>query len=110
MRSLGHHSVKDDFYDEVDVDEHGKVDLPELLAVSARRMKGADGNTELIQAFRVFDKSQSGEVPIEDLERVFSNLDSKLTASEIRELLREADDDNSGTIDQDEFVRMMMSQ
>ena len=79
MRSLGHHQVKNDFYDDVDVDEHGKVDLPELLSVSARRMKGEDGNTELIQAFGVFDKSNNGEIPIEDLERVLSNLDSKLS-------------------------------
>ena len=47
MRSLGHHSVKDDFYDEVDVDENGQVDLPEILSVSARRMKGKDGTEEL---------------------------------------------------------------
>ena len=79
MRSLGHHNAKDDFYDEVDTDEYGMVDLPELLSVSARRMKGEDGNSELKTAFKVFDKSSNGEIPIEDLERVLSNLDNKLS-------------------------------
>ena len=109
MRALGHNDGNE-FYDEVDVDEHGKVDLPEILSVSARRMKGQDGNDELMNAFGVFDKSENGEIPIEDLERVLSNLDSKLSHQELKELLREADADNSGTIDQEEFVRMMMSQ
>ena len=109
MRALGI-SPKADFYDDIDIDDNGFVDLPEILSVSARRMKGEDGNSELLKAFRVFDKNQNGEIPIEDMERLLTNLDSKLSEQEISELLREADDDNSGTIDSEEFVRMMMSQ
>ena len=109
MRALGL-TPKADFYDDIDIDDNGFVDLPEILSVSARRMKGEDGNSELLKAFRVFDKNQNGEIPIEDMERLLTNLDSKLSEQEISELLREADDDNSGTIDSEEFVRMMMSQ
>ena len=108
LRSLGH-QVGANFLEEVETNETGKVDLPELLSVFARSMKGADENHHLIAAFKVFDREGSGEITIEDLEKVLANLGDKMSRQEVVEMIREADQDDSGTIDQDEFVRMMMS-
>ena len=38
------------------------------------------------------------------------NLGDKMTSDEVKEMLREADIDGNGYIDQEEFVRMMMSE
>ena len=39
-----------------------------------------------------------------------SNLGDKLTNDEVEEMLREADLDGNGSIDREEFVKMMMAQ
>ena len=34
----------------------GNVDFPEFLSMMANRMKGSDGDEEIKEAFRVFDR------------------------------------------------------
>jgi Ca2+-binding EF-hand superfamily protein len=57
----------------------------------------------------VFDKNQNGEITTDDFRNVINNLGEKLTQSEIKEILIEADIDGDGCIDYMEFVKMMMS-
>ena len=63
----------------------------------------------MINAFNVFDKNQNGEITTDDFRNVINNLGEKLTQSEIKEILIEADIDGDGCIDYMEFVKMMMS-
>jgi Ca2+-binding EF-hand superfamily protein len=57
----------------------------------------------------VFDKSRNGSIKTEDFRDIINNLGEKLTQSEIKEILKEADLDDDGNIDYMEFVKMMMS-
>ena len=95
---------------EVDEDGSGTVDFPELIALFARKMKDNDTQSELISAFNAFDKDNTGEISVDQLGLVMSNLGDKLTNDEIQEMLREADLDGNGSIDREEFVKMMMAQ
>ena len=45
----------------------------------------------------------------EDFRGVINNLGEKLTANEIREIMKEADGDGDGSIDYAEFVKLLMS-
>ena len=94
---------------EVDTDENGTVDFPELLTLLARKMKDQDTEEQLMQAFKIFDKDGVEGISIEDLGRVMVNLGDKLTQLEVDEMIREADIDDNGIIDKEEFVKMMMS-
>ena len=45
----------------------------------------------------------------EDFRGVINNLGEKLTPNEIKEIMKEADQDGDGSIDYAEFVKLLMS-
>ncbi len=82
--------------DEAETDENGLVDLPEILMLLARKMKDDDTYTTVQEAFKVYDKGNSGEISIEDLGNIMLNLGDKLSEDEIATMVREADEDGNG--------------
>ena len=45
------------------VSGNGTIDFPEFLTMMARKMKDTDSEEEIREAFRVFDKVNTGNVP-----------------------------------------------
>ncbi|KAH9548283.1 hypothetical protein CY35_11G080200 [Sphagnum magellanicum] len=112
MRSLGQNPTEAELKDmihEVDADGDGTIDFSEFLDLMARKMKDADSDEELKEAFKVFDKDQNGFISAAELRHVMINLGEKLTDEEINEMIREADVDGDGQVNYEEFVKMMMA-
>lgn len=61
-------------------------------------MKDTDGEEELREAFRVFDKDGNGFISAAELRHVMTNLGEKLTDDEVDEMIREADLDGDGMV------------
>merc|ERR1712141_332 len=83
--------------DEVDEDRSGF-----LVEVDEEGMK-----KELKEAFRIYDKAGNGYIPISALKEILHELDPKLTDHELDGIIAEIDEDDSGTVDFDEFMEMM---
>merc|ERR1712151_1475996 len=94
---------------EVDADGNGTIDFPEFLSLMARKMKDSDTEEELIEAFKVFGRDGDGFISAGELRYSMTNLGEKLSDQEVDEMIREADLDNDGQINYDEFVKMMMA-
>ncbi|CAL4946915.1 unnamed protein product [Urochloa decumbens] len=112
MRSLGQNPTEEELQDminEVDADGNGTIDFPEFLGLMARRMRDSDSVEELREAFRVFDKDQNGFITAAELRHVMANLGERLTDAEVGEMVREADGDGDGSINYDEFVKVMVA-
>ncbi|TKW17341.1 hypothetical protein SEVIR_5G359900v4 [Setaria viridis] len=112
MRSLGQNPTEAELQDmitEVDSDGNGTVDFPEFLGLMARKMRDSDSEEELREAFRVFDKDQNGFISAAELRHVMANLGERLADAEVDEMVREADVDGDGSINYDEFVKVMMA-
>ena len=110
MRSLGQNPTEAELaqmIEEVDCDKNGTIDFPEFLTMMARKMKEVDGEEEIKEAFRVFDKDGNGTISAAELRHVMTNLGEKLTDQEVDEMIREADVDGDGQINYEEFVKMM---
>lgn len=112
MRSLGQNPTEaelNDIINEFDADENGTIDFTEFLTMMEKKLKQAETeDDEIREAFRVFDKNGDGFISAAELRHVMTNLGEKLTDDQVDEMIREADLDNDGQIDWNEFVRMMV--
>lgn len=110
MRSLGQNPTESSLKQmimEVDADGSGTIDFPEFLTLMARKMKAQDSKSEIIEAFKVFDKDGSGKISADELRSIMTDLGEKLTDGDVDEMIREADKDGDGEINIQEFIEMM---
>jgi len=62
---------------------------------------------EFREAFEMFDKDGDGTISPKELEDVMNSIGLQPTAEEIAEMIADVDEDQSGSIDFDEFLVMM---
>ncbi|XP_049873796.1 calmodulin-A-like isoform X3 [Pectinophora gossypiella] len=112
MRSLGQRPSETELRDmvkEVDQDGNGTIEFNEFLQMMSKKMRGADGEDELREAFRVFDKNNDGLISSVELRHVMTNLGERLSEEEVDDMIREADLDGDGMVNYDEFVTKLTS-
>lgn len=63
-----------------------------------RKVKAPDNQSELIDAFRVFDQDNNGFVNVQHIQHVLTNYGEKLNSSEIDALIKTADTNGVGQI------------
>jgi len=69
-------------------------------------MNHANTKQEVIEAFRVFDKSNSGHMTSAEFREVLTELGEPMTPSEIDEMIYEADR-GTGQVNYAQFVEML---
>ncbi|XP_058788853.1 calmodulin-A-like isoform X3 [Phymastichus coffea] len=112
MRSLGQRPSENELRDmvnEVDQDGNGTIEFNEFLQMMSKKMKGADCEDELREAFRVFDKNNDGLISSVELRHVMTNLGEKLSEEEVDDMIKEADLDGDGMVNYEEFVTILTS-
>ncbi|XP_042360362.1 calcium-binding protein 5b, partial [Plectropomus leopardus] len=88
----------------VDFDDFVELMTPKLLAETA----GMIGLKELKDAFREFDIDGDGSITSDELRHAMIKLLGEQTSrNEIDAVVREADNNGDGTVDFEEFVKMM---
>lgn len=70
--------------------------MAEFLTLMARKMKAQDSKSEILEAFKVFDKDGSGKISADELRSIMTDLGEKLTDNDVDEMIREADKDGDG--------------
>eukprot|EP00727_Mastigamoeba_balamuthi_P005390 m51a1_g1485 hypothetical protein (654) ;mRNA; f:298147-300693 len=73
MRSLGQNPTTTELQDmvnEVDCDGNGTVDFGDFLGMMSTRMKDTDSESEILEAFKVFDKDGNGLISAEEIRHV----------------------------------------
>ncbi|KAI5710262.1 hypothetical protein M8J76_017006 [Diaphorina citri] len=112
MRSLGQRPTETELRDmvnEVDQDGNGTIEFNEFLQMMSKKMKGADGEDELKEAFKVFDKNNDGLISSLELRHVMTHLGEKLSEEEVDDMIKEADLNGDGVVDYKEFVTILTS-
>ncbi|CAG9103064.1 unnamed protein product [Plutella xylostella] len=112
MRSLGQRPSETELRDmvkEVDQDGNGTIEFNEFLQMMSKKMRGADGEHELREAFRVFDKNNDGLISSVELRHVMTNLGERLSEEEVDDMIREADLDGDGMVNYDVELRHVMT-
>jgi len=77
--------------------------------IQSRSRGDSMSETELKEAFRVFDMDGNGLISASELSNIMRNLGEKLSDGEVAELIRQADIDRDGQINYEEFVKVMVA-
>ncbi|XP_053404175.1 calmodulin-A-like [Mercenaria mercenaria] len=112
IRSLGLNPTEaelQDMINEVDADGNDSVDFPEFLKMMAKNVQCTDSEKDIKEAFRVFDRNGDGLISATELRLVMTNLGERLSDEEVDDMIREADIDNDGKINYDEFLKIVLS-
>jgi len=93
---------------ELDTDGNGTIDYTEFVAASIDH-KLFEQESACSAAFRVFDLNGDGQITVDELHQVtqMNFIQAAFTREMLEEMVREVDLDNDGTINYDEFIRMM---
>ncbi|KAL0482926.1 calmodulin, partial [Acrasis kona] len=109
MRALGSNPTQSELQDlikELDPQKSGKIDFGQFLDAMAKGFRAPDTEEQIRDAFRIFDKDNSGTITVDDLKHIMLNLGEKLTQEEVDEMLVHANI-KSGKINYADFAKIM---
>ncbi len=112
MESMGQNPTDEEINEmmrEVDLNQDGKIDFDEFMILMTKSSPDTQTEEEVINAFRVFDKEGNGLIASSELKHIMMTIGDKMTEEEADEMVNEADIDEDGMINYEEFVRMMMA-
>mgnify|MGYP001242073131 FL=1 len=110
MRALGFQVKKAEIRKmvaDVDKDENGSIEFDEFVDMMTSRMANRDSKEEVMKVFRLFTDEGSDYITFRNLKRVVTELNEGLSDDEMMEMIDEADRNNDGKIDFEEFFRVM---
>lgn len=83
------------------------INVDEFIELMTPKMSSRDTRDEIEKIFRLFDEENTGFITFKQLKKVCSELGEGLTDNEIQEMIDEADRDQDGKINFEEFYRVM---
>jgi len=97
------HTQLDGIMKEFDANRNGLIDFDEFVSLMSARSKATgtplDEESDLREAFRVFDLDGNGTINAEELRSTMKNIGVYLTDEELDLMMKEADEDGNGVID-----------
>ena len=90
-------------------DSPNRIDFNSFLRMMKNCKRKPDAEDDLIRAFQIFDKKNSGRVKALEIKTALTTLGEKLNDSEIDELIRLACPNTDGDVDYREFARKIFS-
>lgn len=112
LRILGQNPTEDEIVEMVmkaNCDWEGLMTKKDFLGVSVEILKAScDQMDDVKAAFRVFDHNNDGSISKEELREAMVNFGTRCTEDDFTTMFAEADKNDDGYIDFDEFVLMML--
>ncbi|KAL2342346.1 hypothetical protein Fmac_003631 [Flemingia macrophylla] len=109
LRTLGSGVPPEDLQgvmDDLDTDHDGFINFSEFAAFC--RSDTADGgDTELRDAFNLYDQDKNGLISATELYQVLNRLGMKCSVDECHNMIKSVDSDGDGNVNFPEFKRMM---
>ncbi|XP_032956592.1 calmodulin-like [Rhinolophus ferrumequinum] len=110
MRTLGQNPSEAELKDiiaRVDTDGDGAISFQEFLAEMVKRMKSWGGEQDMKHVFRAFDLDGDGYITVDELKKAMVQVGEKLSQEELEAMIKEADVDQDGKVNYEEFARML---
>ena len=95
---------------DVDENEDDKIGFEEFLILMHSRLKKADIENELNEAFNAYDKNGKGIISVKEFKRIINTLGDKICDEEVDESIQKVDPKNKGYIDYKELTKIIVEQ
>eukprot|EP00953_Heterococcus_sp_UTEX-ZZ885_P031931 16706-Heterococcus_DN1.PRE.1 len=92
---------------DVDPSNEGFVTVSQLIDVMAILYSNRDPETEVTEAFKLFDDDGTGQITLNNMRRVARELGETLTDKELQQMMDVFDKNQDSEIDLDEFKLIM---
>jgi len=111
IRSLGANPTNAELREMIaEIDTTSLIDFPLFVSLMSIQLQKVRGESDVIAAFRVFDKAESGYVLVDDIRHVLSTLGETLSKEEIDRMIDEADENKTGKIEYVPYAKVLCSQ
>ncbi|KAF5928665.1 calmodulin-A-like [Diceros bicornis minor] len=110
MQTLGHSLSEAELKEliaMVDTDGDGVISYQEFLVEMVRRMKAWGSEQDMRGVFNAFDLDGDGYISVDELKQATGKLGEQLSEEELDVMIREADVDQDGRVNYEEFVRIL---
>jgi troponin C len=117
LRMLGQNPSEQELQemvDEVDEDGSGTIDFDEFtqmmskqLAAEALEQIPERPEKELAEAFRIFDKNADGYLDFDEIKAALDGVNEKFEDWEVKQFIAEADKNEDGQMDYEEWIDIM---
>ena len=95
---------------DVDENEDDKISFEEFLILMHSRLKKADIENELNEAFNAYDKNGKGIISVKEFKRIINTLGDKICDEEVDEIIQKVEPKNKGYIDYKELTKIIVEQ
>jgi len=85
-----------------------KITLDACLPALEEMGKDKVALSDLLEAFKMFDKDGGGYISLNELKHIYANLGEKFSDEEVKEMA-EGIDDGTGMVDYQQFAKMMLA-
>merc|ERR1712168_456724 len=98
MRAMGQNPTEDEVLNlmlEADLDGNGTIEFPEFLELMKEKYGYEDQESDLREAFKIFDRDRDGFITLKELKKVSMMLGNIMEQDELEEFMAEADVDGN---------------
>ncbi|KAI0238477.1 putative calmodulin-like protein 6 [Lamellibrachia satsuma] len=110
LKNMGMTPTKREIFDMIrqgDIKKKGCIDFPGFMTLLKRKIM-VDMDAELAELFSVFDINTDGVICVDDIAKVHAMSGDDIDKRSIDEMIKEADTNNDGVIDFEEFKEVLM--
>lgn len=112
MQSLGFSVSEDELesvINKVDSNRNGSIEFEEFLRLMFQHLADSanDAADDIRHAFDIFDRDKDGYISAVELSMVMESIGEKMSETDIKNLMREADKDGDGRVNFEEFQAML---
>ena len=92
---------------DLDSDGNGNIDFGEFFALMTTKINDKNSRAQYSKVFAMFDDEKKGYITAENLVRVAETLGESITAAEVAEIIKRADNDSDHVVSEEEFYAIM---